>query len=222
MAAQACRLPDSAVGHRLAAALHTYNTPTPAGTTQQPDTPDRPARRGQRARPGRRRRREGDDEDGLAPGDEEDEPEGAVFPALRILKDAVGRRRCTRSRSSAPRNGTAGPWPLISEDMAGEPGWVHPDVTSTASAHPGNGKRVRRDQLEVPDSFGEGVMCLIDRNGSYPSACSAVPLAPNKLLHTGPLEAFDKTQAGIYLIDIPEWNHPDMPHPLGPDHRPAR
>ncbi|MFI1035178.1 hypothetical protein [Streptomyces sp. NPDC020951] len=38
---------------------------------------------------------------------------------------------------------------------------------------------------------------------------------PNKLLHTGSLDAFDKTQAGIYLIDIPEWNHPDMPHPLG-------
>lgn len=29
-------------------------------------------------------------------------------------------------------------------------------------------------------------MCLIDRNGSFPSACSAVPLAPNKLLHSGP------------------------------------
>ncbi|MFF3343598.1 hypothetical protein [Streptomyces flavidovirens] len=67
----------------------------------------------------------------------------------------------------------------------------------------------------MPDSFGDGVMCLIERNGSYPSACSDVPLAPNKLLHTGPLDAFDKTKAGIYLIDIPEWNRPDMPHPLG-------
>src|SRR4051812_44532424 len=100
--------------------------------------------------------------------------------------------------------------------MDGEPRWVHPDVTATRVPHiRANGRRVRRDQLDVPDSFGEGVMCLIDRNGSYPSACSAVPLAPNKLLHTGPLNAFDKGQAGIYLIDIPDWNYPGMPHPLG-------
>ncbi|MEV1066153.1 hypothetical protein AB0J04_24295, partial [Streptomyces sp. NPDC050263] len=51
--------------------------------------------------------------------------------------------------------------------------------------------------------FGDGVICLIDRNGSSPSACSAVPLAPNKLLHTGPLDAYDKAGAGVYLIDIP-------------------
>ncbi|MEV6536911.1 hypothetical protein AB0M86_46430 [Streptomyces sp. NPDC051639] len=50
----------------------------------------------------------------------------------------------------------------------------------------------------VSTSFGEGVLCLIDRNGSFPSACSAVPPAPNKLLHTGPLDAFDRGQAGIY------------------------
>ena len=34
---------------------------------------------------------EEDDGDGLEPGDEKDEPEGAVFPALRIPKDAVAR-----------------------------------------------------------------------------------------------------------------------------------
>ncbi|MEU8950804.1 hypothetical protein [Streptomyces sp. NPDC048489] len=42
-----------------------------------------------------------------------------------------------------------------------------------------------------------------------------VPLAPNRLLHTGPLEAFDKTKAGIYLIEIPARTRTDMPHPLG-------
>ncbi|WP_247223598.1 hypothetical protein [Streptomyces scabiei] len=40
-------------------------------------------------------------------------------------------------------------------------------------------------------------------------------LAPNKLLHTGPLDEYDKAGAGIYLIDIPEWARTDMPHPLG-------
>ncbi|MEU1192473.1 hypothetical protein [Streptomyces sp. NPDC005859] len=47
-----------------------------------------------------------------------------------------------------------GPWLLISEDMDGEPRWVHPDVTSTRVAHERNGKRVRRDQLDVPARLG--------------------------------------------------------------------
>ncbi|MGW7047955.1 hypothetical protein ACWGDT_35780 [Streptomyces avermitilis] len=145
----------------------------------------------------------GDDEDGLVPGDEEDEPEGAVFPALRILKDAVQRSKMHPIPVIRAEEREDGPWPLISEDMDGEPGWVHPDVTSSRVAHiRDNGKRVRRDQLDVSASFGDGVMCLIDRNGSYPSACSAVPLAPNKLLHTGPLDAFDKTQAKERPVEI--------------------
>ncbi|WP_260848429.1 DnaB helicase C-terminal domain-containing protein [Streptomyces sp. SLBN-118] len=204
--------PDTAEGRRLAAALHAYSASVSAGTTGQPTAVQPTADSGQVPDD----LDEEDNDDGLAPGDEEDEPEGAVFPALRILKDAVDRSKMHPIKVIRTEERDSGPWPLISEDMDGEPRWVHPDVTSTRVAHTrANGKRVRRDKLLVPDSFGEGVMCLIDRNGSYPSACSAVPLAPNKLLHTGPLKAFDKTQAGIYLIDIPEWNHPDMPHPLG-------
>ncbi|MGW3819398.1 DnaB-like helicase C-terminal domain-containing protein [Streptomyces sp. NPDC005046] len=217
MATAGLRLRDSVEGRRLAAALHAYNTPAPTDSTPQPDAPTaRPAAGSSTASDDAADDARRDDDDGLVPGDEEDEPEGAVFPALRILKDAVGRSKMHPIPVIRSEEREDGPWPLISEDMAGEPGWVHPDVTSGRVAHiRDNGKRVRRDQLDVPASFGDGVMCLIDRNGSYPSACSAVPLAPNKLLHTGPLTAFDKTQAGIYLIDIPEWNHPGMPHPLG-------
>ncbi|WP_406368864.1 DnaB helicase C-terminal domain-containing protein [Streptomyces sp. NBC_00647] len=217
MAGAGLHLPDSDVGRRLAAALRTYNTPAPSDSAAQPDAPvARPAAGSGTASDDAADDARRDDDDGLVPGDEEDEPEGAVFPALRILKDAVGRSKMHPIPVIRSEEREDGPWPLISEDMAGEPSWVHPDVTSTRVAHiRDNGRRVRRDQLDVPASFGEGVMCLIDRNGSYPSACSAVPLAPNKLLHTGPIEAFDKTQAGIYLIDIPRWNHPGMPHPLG-------
>ncbi|MGW3917257.1 DnaB-like helicase C-terminal domain-containing protein [Streptomyces sp. NPDC005070] len=210
-------LPDSVEGRRLAAALHAYNEPAVTHSTGQPDTPATPAGAGSAtasddAADGTRR----DDDDGLVPGDEEDEPQGTVFPALRILKDAVARSKMHPVPVIRSEEREDGPWPLISEDMAGEPSWVHPDVTSSRIAHiRDNGKRVRRDRLDVPDAFGDGVMCLIDRNGSYPSACSAVPLAPNKLLHTGPLDAFDKSQAGIYQISIPEWNYPGMPHPLG-------
>ncbi|MGX5183074.1 DnaB-like helicase C-terminal domain-containing protein [Streptomyces avermitilis] len=208
------QLSNTAEARRLAAALNAYNTAVSADTTGQPAAPS-PVGSGNTSDDADDEAT-GDDEDGLVPGDEEDEHEGAVFPALKILKDAVSRSKMHPIPVIRTEEREDGPWPLISEDMDGEPRWVHPDVTSTRVAHTrDNGKRVRRDQLDVPASFGDGVLCLIDRNGSFPSACSAVPLAPNKLLHTGPLDAFDKTQAGIYLIDIPEWDYPAMPHPLG-------
>ncbi|WP_329282379.1 DnaB-like helicase C-terminal domain-containing protein [Streptomyces sp. NBC_01451] len=224
-AAAVGEMPDTHEGYRLAAALRPY------GEAMSADTADTAAGAGQAAAdglpvpapPGSGQTRvdtaaedEEGDEDGLAPGDEEDEPEGHVFPALKILKDAVGRSKMHPISVIRTEERDSGPWPLISEHMDGEPRWVHPDVTAARVPHVrANGKRVRRDKIDVPGPFGAGVLCLIDRNGSFPSACSAVPLAPNKLLHTGPLDAYDKTQAGIYLIDIPEWTRTDMPHPLG-------
>ncbi|MFE2699781.1 type II toxin-antitoxin system prevent-host-death family antitoxin [Streptomyces mirabilis] len=211
VAAAPLQLPDTDEGRRLAAALNAYTT---AGTTGQSAA----------VRSGADSGHGPDDEDDaeaeaeveLQPGDEEDEPESAPFPALKLLKDAVARSKMHPIPVIRAEDRDSGPWPLVSEDMDGEPRWVHPDVTSTRVPYiRENGKRVRRDQLDVPDAFGEGVLCLIDRNGSYPSACSAVPLVPNKLLHTGSLETFDKASAGIYLIDIPEWPRTDMPHPLG-------
>ncbi|MEV6021449.1 MULTISPECIES: type II toxin-antitoxin system prevent-host-death family antitoxin [unclassified Streptomyces] len=220
MAAAGVQTPDGAEGRRLTAALHAYSAAVPAAATTQPPAD---VAVGGTPSAGVDITAEDEDEDearvdddGLVPGDEEDEPEGAVFPGLKILKDAVQRSKMHPIPVIRSEDRESGPWPLISEDMSGEPKWVHPDVTSARVAHiRDNGKRVRRDKFDVPASFGDGLMCLIDRNGSYPSACSAVPLAPNKLLHTGPLDAFDKGQAGIYLIDIPEWNFPGMPHPLG-------
>ncbi|WP_435803287.1 type II toxin-antitoxin system prevent-host-death family antitoxin [Streptomyces mirabilis] len=212
------QMPDTTEGRRLAAALHAYNAPAPAGVTAQPSAPEsaRPAAASGLVSDVDDEDAARDADDGLVPGDEEDEPETAVFPALRILKDSVTRSKMHPVPVIRLEDREDGPWPLISEDMDGEPRWVHPDVTSTRVAHTrDNGKRVRRDQLDVPASFGDGVLCLIDRNGSFPSACSAVPLVPNKLLHTGPLDAFDKTKAGIYQIDIPDWDYPGMPHPLG-------
>ncbi|MFF1516020.1 type II toxin-antitoxin system prevent-host-death family antitoxin [Streptomyces sp. NPDC058305] len=213
LAAAGLQTPDGVEGRRLAAALHDFNAPTPASAPTQAAAPapadaDTPV-----SEDGDEVRR--DDDDGLVPGDEQDEPEGAIFPALKILKESVGRSKMHPIPVIRAEDRESGPWPLVSEDMDGEPGWVHPDVTSTRVAHERNGKRVRRDQLDVPASFGAGLMCLIDRNGSFPSACSAVPLAPNKLLHTGPLDVFDKSQAGIYQISVPAWDYPGMPHPLG-------
>lgn len=220
-AAAVSEWPDTHEGHRLAAALRSYGEPVSADTgssTGQASAAGAPVHVS--ADDGQAENDVAEDEedgqDGLVPGDEEDEPEGHVFPALKILKDAVGRSKMHPVPVIRTVERDSGPWPLISEHMDGEPRWVHPDVTLTRVPYiNASGKRVRRDQLDVPDSFGEGVLCLIDRNGSFPSACSAVPLAPNELKHTGPLEAFDKTKAGIYLIDIPVWTRTDMPHPLG-------
>jgi prevent-host-death family protein len=223
-AATVSQWPDTPEGHRLANALQPYATPASADTTTDTGqlTPavaasgvHAPAQSGQAQADGAEDE-DDDSEDGLQPGDEEDEPENHIFPALKILKDSVGRSKMHPIPVIRAAERDSGPWPLISEHMDGEPRWAHPDITITRVPHiRANGKRVRRDQIDVPASFGEGVLCLIDRNGSFPSACSAVPLAPNKLLHTGPLDAFDKTTAGIYLIDIPQWNRTDMPHPLG-------
>ncbi|MEU5059878.1 MULTISPECIES: DnaB-like helicase C-terminal domain-containing protein [Streptomyces] len=213
-ASTAQQLPDDADGRRLADALKAYNTAVSDRTTGEPAV----------AQPAIDNEPVPDGEDDaeaeveLQPGDEEDEPESAPFPALKLLKEAVARSKMHPIKVIRLEERESAPWPLISERMDGEPRWVHPDATSTRVPYTRekDGKRVRRDQLVVPsDVFGEGVLCLIDRNGSYPSACSGVPLAPNKLVHTGPLEAFDKTHAGIYLIDIPEWPRTDMPHPLG-------
>ncbi|MDP9607897.1 type II toxin-antitoxin system prevent-host-death family antitoxin [Streptomyces hygroscopicus] len=220
-AAAVAQWPDTHEGHRLAAALRPYGKPESADTTggarrsaAAGAAVHAPADNGQTQADVTQDEEDG--EDGLKPGDEEDEPEGHVFPALKILKDAVGRSKMHPIKVIRKEERDSGPWPLISEHMDGEPRWAHPDVTVTRVPHiRANGKRVRRDKIDVPGSFGEGVLCLIDRNGSFPSACSAVPLAPNKLLHTGPLEAYDKAGAGIYLIDIPEWTRTDMPHPLG-------
>lgn len=220
-AAAVAKWPDTHEGHRLAAALRPYGKPesaAPTGGAGQSAAAGAavhaPADNGQAQADVTEDEEDG--EDGLKPGDEEDEPEGHVFPALKVLKDAVGRSKMHPVKVIRKEERDSGPWPLISEHMDGEPRWAHPDVTVTRVPHiRANGKRVRRDKIDVPGSFGEGVLCLIDRNGSFPSACSAVPLAPNKLLHTGPLDAYDKAGAGIYLIGIPEWTRTDMPHPLG-------
>ncbi|MFE4581936.1 DnaB-like helicase C-terminal domain-containing protein [Streptomyces chartreusis] len=210
--AAAPQLPQTHEGHRLAGALRAVTSAVSADTAE--NTGHAPANSGQSVDDVTQD--QDDDRVDLAPGDEDDEPKDHVFPALRILKDAVDRSKMHPIKVIRTGERESGPWPLISEDMDGEPRWVHPDVTLARVSHiKANQKRVRRDQLAVPDSLGDGMLCLIDRNGSFPSACSAVPLAPNKLLHTGPLDAFDKTQAGIYLIGVPEWNRTDMPHPLG-------
>lgn len=76
---------------------------------------------------------------------------------------------------------------------------------------------------------GTEMVVILDRNGSFPSAMSSVPVAPNKLRHSGPLGADPLARqnlAGAFQIECPSWT-PDslksgyaqyadkIPHPLG-------
>lgn len=89
------------------------------------------------------------------------------------------------------------PWSLMTEQMDG----AHQSRSWTGP---------------VPDS---GLVALVDRNGSFPSACSSVPIAPNMLTHTGALgidPAERKNRAGVFEIVMPQWAEEDKtPHPLG-------
>ncbi|MEU9286457.1 DnaB-like helicase C-terminal domain-containing protein [Streptomyces sp. NPDC048275] len=213
------QLPDTAEGRRLTTALRAYSTTAAASSTEQ-----LPARGEQQQTPTARQEataavqptadtaqapEDGDEGDAWVKPGEEEEPPHAVFPALKILKD--GTERSTFHPILVIRKEDRGgePWTIFREVMDGEPRWVHPGITTEKT------KAGKRDRLIVPEQFGTGQLCTIDRNGSYPSACSAVPLAPNKLLHTGPMDEVGKDRAGAFLITVPAWNHPNMPHPLG-------
>ncbi|MEU6768195.1 DnaB-like helicase C-terminal domain-containing protein [Streptomyces sp. NPDC046853] len=222
-------LPGSPEGQRLRAALDAFaaahraeGPQTAASAPEEEPHADRQQPAEERT-PGQEQGREGqpvqEQEGGqeqdlppLRPGDEDDEPEDAVFPALRLLKEAVNRSKMHPIPVIGKSDRDAEPWTLCNEIMDGEPRWVHPEV-ETVRLRGG-----KRRQLIVPDQFGPGQFCTIDRNGSYPSACSAVTLAPNKLKHTGPLEqraTGKEGQAGLFQIDLPAWEHLNMPHPLG-------
>ncbi|MEH0582534.1 hypothetical protein QBA54_50760 [Streptomyces sp. B21-108] len=85
-------------------------------------------------------------------------------------------------------------------------------ITSQMDGH----FRSRSWSGEIPE--GTEHIALYDRNGSYMSAMSSVPLAPNRLTHTGAWGT-DTTKrqgrAGIVCILNFEWTRTDVPHPLG-------
>jgi hypothetical protein len=125
-----------------------------------------------------------------------DAPERSKFAGLALMKKTIEVSRYHPLPVVPKDMRDQAPWTLISERTGGEPSaklWTRADVP-----------------------LG-GQLVLLDRNGSYPSACSSVPLAPNKLTHTGPQERYDSSQAGLYLVDLPEWDSDrfNLPHPLG-------
>lgn len=128
--------------------------------------------------------------------EEEDEhPEAQKFPAIRELKAAIDRSRMKPVKVIEKVKRENRPWSLVTEQMDGH-------------------FRSRQWSGELPEDCEH--VTLFDRNGSYMSACSSVPVAPNILTHTGPLEVTDrKNRAGIVQILNFEWTRTDIPHPLG-------
>lgn len=112
LAAAGLQTPDTAEGHRLAAALRAYVAPAPAGASEAPSVaaPAPAAAADARVAEDADEERR-DDDDGLVPGDEQDEPEGTIFPALRILKESVARSKMHPILVVRTEDREAGPCP---------------------------------------------------------------------------------------------------------------
>lgn len=62
----------------------------------------------------------------------------------------------------------------------------------------------------------KGPVVQLDRNAAYLSAASSAVVAHGVLEHTGPLNAYNPTRAGYYLVMVMPWQHARMlPNPLG-------
>lgn len=139
-----------------------------------------------------------EDQDDPEPEPEEDEhPEAQRWPALRELQAAIDKSRMKPVKVIKKIERDSAPWTLVTSKMDGH-------------------FRSRSWTGDVPE--GTEWVILLDRNGSYMSAMSSVPVAPNKLIHTGPLGADPAKRrhlAGLFCIRNFEWTDPLIPHPLG-------
>lgn len=126
--------------------------------------------------------------------------------SYKVMRDSIQRSRM-KPLPSVPKTPneripglgirTEAPWTLVQERMDGAHRW-------TAES--------------LPEG---GWVTALDRTGSFPSACSSVPVAPNVLHHTEDPEHLTaetrKTMAGIWRILVPEWDEREhrIGHPLG-------
>lgn len=110
--------------------------------------------------------------------------------ALGRLKGAIG------TVESRPCH----PIPLIRVGDRDSAPWT---IAVTASTN--RYKWAHSDYAKAPEGWR---IVIIDRRASYPSAMSNVPVAPNKLKHTGPIP-YNPDYSGLYLLEVPE-THPGI------------
>lgn len=136
-----------------------------------------------------------DDDEG-----QDEHPEAQKFPSFNELKASVNRSKMHPVKVIDKPERETGPWPII---------------TSRGDQLGGHFK-TRRDCRPVPEGTTHAL--VLDRNGAFPSAMSSVPVAANRLVHTGPLSPLErKDKAGIFRVVVAEWDaeREKMPHPLG-------
>lgn len=139
---------------------------------------------------------------------EADHPEVHRWPAFAEMRKAIASSRMKPLPCVPKIERDNRPWSLFVEKMDGH-------------------HRIKDWSGAVPD--GTERIVILDRNGSYPSAMSSVPVAPNKLLHSGALGADPLARqnlAGGFQIECPGWTRESLrsgyadfadkiPHPLG-------
>jgi uncharacterized Zn finger protein (UPF0148 family) len=129
--------------------------------------------------------------------EDDDHPESRRFNGYAEMIHSFEKSRMKPMLRIVKEEREGAPWRLITEQMDG----AHQTKSWTGP---------------MPE---EGLLAVLDRNGSFPSACSSVPVAANKLTHSGELGAdvaARKSLAGIFQVTVPEWPELDRtPHPLG-------
>jgi hypothetical protein len=115
-----------------------------------------------------------------------------VKAALKALNDSIDRSRMKPLRRVPVGERELAPWTLMQERADGAHRWMADSIPET------------------------GFITIVDRTGSFPSACSSVPVAANALQHTGPLVREErKGLAGLWQIEVPVWESSAIGHPLG-------
>lgn len=153
------------------------------------------------------------------------EVSSARWPAVQAMKAALSQSRMHPIAWIPPAGDPRAKPGMQTRDL---PGWQ-----AAAAADVGAFHWTRPGLLE---EFGpDALVITTDRNQSYVSSTSSVPLAPNVLAHTGPLEANpkglgDRDQrtgkptglAGVVELIVPPWDHPELAHPLGRHAQPGQ
>lgn len=117
------------------------------------------------------------------------------FQAVTVLLDGIKRSRMYPKWDLDEKQRESGAYKKLFRTSGGEHRWS------------------RLESMDPQEIFG-GILVTVDRNGSYPSACSSVPVAPAMLTRTGPLESRGAS-AGLFYVTVPEWEDETIGHPLG-------
>jgi hypothetical protein len=112
-----------------------------------------------------------------------------------------------KGQVAATRRSDAGP-PDAQEAVWTPEAWSRqiPDVA---------GEILTRAEMRGVKSIGQLYLHQYDKTRAGITAAGVAKLSPLALQRTGPRE-FDPKRAGWWLISIPAWNHPNLPHPCGP------